>query len=218
MAGMLDVVNNYVPSYQQNLDQVAQSLMGSVNYLMSTGYDQAGNQGVPFFLGTGASDIEVNPTLVANPADIGRQRFAPSCRVVGHERGRHRSRRGWRAAELSNGDDVGPRGRLVPGRVGGGVDGCDDDHRRRGRRGLQPTGDRDRAGYCVGEQPIDRPADNYDKRQFSSAIVDWCEHGPGADEHGHVPERLRSFGKVHKHSGRNLAVPDFHGQRVIIHV
>jgi len=71
LAGMLDVVNNYVPSYQQNLDQVAQSLMGSVNYLMSTGYDQAGNQGVPFFLGTGASNIEVNPALVANPADLG---------------------------------------------------------------------------------------------------------------------------------------------------
>jgi len=71
VAGMLDVVNNYVPSYQQNLDQVAQSLMGSVNYLMSTGYDQAGNQGAPFFLGTGASNIEVNPALVANPDDIG---------------------------------------------------------------------------------------------------------------------------------------------------
>jgi flagellar hook-associated protein 1 FlgK len=71
VAGMLDVVNNYVPSYQQNLDQVAQSLMGSVNNLMSTGYDQAGNQGVPFFLGTGASNIEVNPVLVANPDDIG---------------------------------------------------------------------------------------------------------------------------------------------------
>ena len=71
VAGMLDVVNNYVPSYQQNLDQVAQSLMGSVNNLMSTGYDQAGNQGVPFFLGTGASNIEVNPALVANPDDIG---------------------------------------------------------------------------------------------------------------------------------------------------
>jgi flagellar hook-associated protein 1 FlgK len=71
VAGMLDVVNNYVPSYQQNLDQTAQSLMGSVNNLMSTGYDQAGNQGAPFFLGTGASNIEVNPALVANPDDIG---------------------------------------------------------------------------------------------------------------------------------------------------
>jgi flagellar hook-associated protein 1 FlgK len=71
VAGMLDVVNNYVPGYQQNLDQVAQSLMGSVNYLMSTGYDQAGNPGIPFFLGTGASDIKVNPALAANPADIG---------------------------------------------------------------------------------------------------------------------------------------------------
>ena len=71
LAGMLDVVNEYIPSYQRNLDQVAQSLMGSVNYLMSQGYDQAGNQGAPFFLGTGASDIEVNPVLLANPADIG---------------------------------------------------------------------------------------------------------------------------------------------------
>ncbi|HTV10787.1 MAG TPA: flagellar hook-associated protein FlgK [Acidimicrobiales bacterium] len=71
LAGMLDVVNNYVPSYQSSLDQVAQSLMGSVNYLMSTGYDQAGNQGAPFFLGTGASNIEVNPALVSNPDLIG---------------------------------------------------------------------------------------------------------------------------------------------------
>jgi len=71
VAGMLDVVNTVVPGYQQNLDQVAQSLMGSVNYLMSTGYDQAGNPGAPFFLGTGAADIKVNPALVANPSDIG---------------------------------------------------------------------------------------------------------------------------------------------------
>jgi len=71
LGGMLDVVNNYVPGYQQQLDQVAQSLMGSVNYLMSTGYDQAGNPGVAFFLGTGAGDIEVNPALVSNPSDIG---------------------------------------------------------------------------------------------------------------------------------------------------
>jgi len=70
VAGMLDVLNNYVPGYQQSLDQVAQSLMGSVNYLMSTGYDQAGDAGAPFFLGTGASDIEVNPALAADPADI----------------------------------------------------------------------------------------------------------------------------------------------------
>jgi flagellar hook-associated protein 1 FlgK len=71
LAGMLDVVNNYVPGYQANLDQVAQSVMGSVNYLVSTGYDQSGNPGIPFFLGTGASDIQVNPALAANPSDLG---------------------------------------------------------------------------------------------------------------------------------------------------
>jgi len=68
---MVDVVNNYVPGYQQNLDHVAPSLMGSVNYLVSQGYDQNGNHGAPFFLGPGASDIHVNPNLTANPADIG---------------------------------------------------------------------------------------------------------------------------------------------------
>jgi flagellar hook-associated protein 1 FlgK len=70
LAGSLSVVNQYVPGYQQTLDQVAQSLMGSVNYLMSTGYDLNGNQGTPFFLGTGASDIEVNPAVAANPSLI----------------------------------------------------------------------------------------------------------------------------------------------------
>jgi flagellar hook-associated protein 1 FlgK len=70
LAGMLEVVNNYIPKYQQSLDQVAQSLIGSVNYLMSTGYDLSGHQGQPFFLGTGASDIEVNPAVAADPSLI----------------------------------------------------------------------------------------------------------------------------------------------------
>jgi len=71
LSGMLDVLNNVIPGYQQNLDQVSQSLMGSVNYLMSQGYDQAGDKGAPFFLGAGAADIEVNPALAANPDLIG---------------------------------------------------------------------------------------------------------------------------------------------------
>jgi flagellar hook-associated protein 1 len=70
VAGMLDVVNNYVPTYQSQLDTVAQSVMGSVNYLSSTGYDLNGNQGQPFFVGTGASDIAVNPAVAANPSLI----------------------------------------------------------------------------------------------------------------------------------------------------
>jgi flagellar hook-associated protein 1 FlgK len=70
LAGSLSVVNQYVPGYQQDLDGVAQSLMGSVNHLMSTGYDLNGNPGTPFFLGTGASDVEVNPTVAADPSLI----------------------------------------------------------------------------------------------------------------------------------------------------
>ncbi|HET9058560.1 MAG TPA: flagellar hook-associated protein FlgK, partial [Acidimicrobiales bacterium] len=70
LAGMLDVVNNYVPTYQAGLDQVAHSLMGSVNYLMSTGYDLNGNKGAPFFTGTGAADIQVNPAVASDPSLI----------------------------------------------------------------------------------------------------------------------------------------------------
>lgn len=70
VAGMLDVVNSYVPQYQQGLDSVAHSLMGSVNNMMSQGYDLNGNKGVPFFLGTGASDIGVNPAVTADPSTI----------------------------------------------------------------------------------------------------------------------------------------------------
>ena len=64
------MVNQYVPQYQQGLDQVAQSLMGSVNHLMSTGYDLNGNPGVPFFVGTGAADIQVNPAVASDPSLI----------------------------------------------------------------------------------------------------------------------------------------------------
>jgi flagellar hook-associated protein 1 FlgK len=44
--------------------------MGSVNHLMSTGYDLNGDQGSPFLLGTGASDIKVGPAVAADPSLI----------------------------------------------------------------------------------------------------------------------------------------------------
>lgn len=70
IGGQLEVVNSYIPNYQQGLDQVAQSLMGSVNSMQSQGYNLNGTQGAPFFLGTGASDIEVNPAVVSDPSQI----------------------------------------------------------------------------------------------------------------------------------------------------
>jgi flagellar hook-associated protein 1 FlgK len=70
LAGMLTTVNQYVPQYQQGLDQVAQSLMGSVNKLTTSGYDLNNNPGAPFFLGTGASDIEVSPAVASGPSLI----------------------------------------------------------------------------------------------------------------------------------------------------
>jgi flagellar hook-associated protein 1 FlgK len=70
LAGMLSTVNTSVLTAQKNLDQVAQSLMGSVNYLLGTGYDLYGNKGAPFFTGSGAADIAVNPAIVSDPSKM----------------------------------------------------------------------------------------------------------------------------------------------------
>jgi len=54
--------------YLSKLDAVATSLIGSVNAAQASGYTLAGAQTAePFFTGTDASNIAVNPNLVADP-------------------------------------------------------------------------------------------------------------------------------------------------------
>lgn len=69
-ASLAQTITDVVPRYQSLLDDVATTLMAQVNALHQTGFDQAGNPGEAFFVGTGASTIEVNPTIAGNPAAI----------------------------------------------------------------------------------------------------------------------------------------------------
>ena len=190
LAGSLSVVNQYVPGYQASLDQVAQSLMGSVNHLMSTGYDLNGNQGSPFFLGTGASDIKVNPAVAADPSRIAAASAPDAFGLVGYQRGREHRRRGRRATQFGHGDDRGAVGRMVERSVELFVVGLDHGHGPRGRRRLQPARDRGGPGHFDGQQQPDQPAGGDDQRQFGLAVRHWRQHGPGNDQHGDVPERL----------------------------
>lgn len=66
--GSIDARDNGISTLRGNLNQLASQLISQVNNVYKGGYDLNGNTGASFFTGTNASDIQVNPTLVANPA------------------------------------------------------------------------------------------------------------------------------------------------------
>jgi flagellar hook-associated protein 1 len=68
LAGMVQLRDVTVPSYKSQLDAVALALKNATNAQQAAGFDLNGNAGGAFFTGTGASDIDVDPTLMANPA------------------------------------------------------------------------------------------------------------------------------------------------------
>jgi flagellar hook-associated protein 1 FlgK len=57
-----------ISTYQNQLDSLSQQLISQVNTLQEAGYSANGTTGVPFFTGTGASNIAVNAALVSNPS------------------------------------------------------------------------------------------------------------------------------------------------------
>jgi flagellar hook-associated protein 1 FlgK len=76
-AALLSALNTQVPKYQDLLNQVAHSLASLVNDQLAQGYTLSGASGknYPMFLPlpptrVDASNIEVNPAIVANPSDI----------------------------------------------------------------------------------------------------------------------------------------------------
>jgi len=69
-ASLAQTIADVVPRYQSLLDGVATALMAQVNTLHQTGFDQAGDPGVAFFVGTGAANIEIDPAIAGNPAAI----------------------------------------------------------------------------------------------------------------------------------------------------
>lgn len=60
LSGLLDIKTDYIPEYQNELDEMAQGLIEQVNNAHKFGYGLDGSTGLDFFNGTSASDIGVN--------------------------------------------------------------------------------------------------------------------------------------------------------------
>lgn len=70
LGGYLEVRDDLIPSYQEQLDLLASTIITQVNSLQTSGYDLNGDAGVAFFTGTSASDIEVNSEITDDPSLI----------------------------------------------------------------------------------------------------------------------------------------------------
>ena len=66
LKGYLDVRDEVIDGYINRLDTLAQTLMTDVNTLHQNGFDLDGLGGEVFFIGTAASDMEVNPNIVGD--------------------------------------------------------------------------------------------------------------------------------------------------------
>jgi flagellar hook-associated protein 1 FlgK len=68
LGGVLDMYNTQIPATLAQLDQVAGALITRVNQLQQAGYGLGTPPptGTPFFTGTGAADINVNPLVQGN--------------------------------------------------------------------------------------------------------------------------------------------------------
>ena len=66
LGGELEVRDETIVAYQEQLDELAAALMDAVNTLHTTGYDLEGTAGVSFFTGTGAADMAVNSAILAD--------------------------------------------------------------------------------------------------------------------------------------------------------
>lgn len=69
-AGLMAAVNSYLPSYQSQLDNVANSLANVVNGQLAQGFTASGAAGQPLFTGTGAAGLVVNPAVIADPTTL----------------------------------------------------------------------------------------------------------------------------------------------------
>jgi len=70
LGGYLVVRDDLIPSYQEQLDELAATIIEQVNSLQTSGYDLNGDAGVAFFTGTSASDIAVNSAITGDPSLI----------------------------------------------------------------------------------------------------------------------------------------------------
>lgn len=70
LQAMIDMRDTTIPSYETQLNTLAADLISQVNTQHQAGYGLNNATGLNFFNGSGAGDISVNPTIVANPSDI----------------------------------------------------------------------------------------------------------------------------------------------------
>lgn len=70
LRGLLEARDQQVPSYRSGLDTIASGLINAVNGLHAAGYGLDGVSGRPFFAGTDAASIAVDPTLAADPSKL----------------------------------------------------------------------------------------------------------------------------------------------------
>ncbi len=69
--GLVNARDVTVPSYRSQLDTLASDLITAVNTLHTTGYGLDGVSGRPFFAGSDASNIAVDPAIAADPRRVG---------------------------------------------------------------------------------------------------------------------------------------------------
>jgi flagellar hook-associated protein 1 FlgK len=71
LAGLLEVRDNTIPSYLDQLNQTASSIINKVNEMHISGYDQDGNPGESFFISTAqAKYMQVSAQIVADTRKI----------------------------------------------------------------------------------------------------------------------------------------------------
>ncbi len=72
LAGLLDVFNEKIPNYLDQLDTLADNIASQVNSAHSNGYNLAGTTGIEFFNGSnsGAANIKMNQAIVNDPTLI----------------------------------------------------------------------------------------------------------------------------------------------------
>ena len=66
ISGWLNVRDNVVPGYENQLKTLSQQIIQNVNALQSSGTGLDGSTGNAFFTGNSASTIQVNPAIVSN--------------------------------------------------------------------------------------------------------------------------------------------------------
>ncbi|HWE54649.1 MAG TPA: flagellar hook-associated protein FlgK [Acidimicrobiales bacterium] len=69
-AGLVGALNSYLPSYQSQLDTVANNLENVVNSQLAAGYTATGAAGTALFTGSGAGGIGLNQAIVNDPTQL----------------------------------------------------------------------------------------------------------------------------------------------------